>query len=229
MPNRFGLPCQREAGQVKPLGRSPRLRHSGLICQLCRERFARSSRRERRPARHARRGAGNSPLGSSTQASGAGMAAGRERDERHFLSIGIDKVAHYWSAPLRLEKLAIQFSPTRGLLQGDSMTERHRRHSTGKKSEVVEAYLHGEALRTQSERHDVCRRLIRIWIEKYERGAFDDDAVEADCCPSARCISRPQSDGWPCAAPQVRKPAVRSRCQIGNFLRMRVSFALHRK
>ena len=60
------------------------------------------------------------------------------------------------------------------------MTRRHRRHSTAKKREVVEACLNGEALRTLSERHDVCRNLIRIWIEKHERGAYDDDAVEAD-------------------------------------------------
>ena len=60
------------------------------------------------------------------------------------------------------------------------MTRRHRRHSTAKKREMVEADLNGEALRTLSERHDVCRSLIRIWIEKYERGSCDDDAVEAD-------------------------------------------------
>ncbi|MXW87670.1 MAG: transposase [Boseongicola sp. SB0667_bin_21] len=60
------------------------------------------------------------------------------------------------------------------------MTKRHRRHSTAKKREVVEAYLNGEALQALSRRHDVCRSLIRIWIEKYERGSYDDDAVEAD-------------------------------------------------
>ncbi len=60
------------------------------------------------------------------------------------------------------------------------MTKRHRRHSTAKKREVVEACLNGEALQALSRRHDVCRSLIRIWIEKYERGSYDDDAVEAD-------------------------------------------------
>ena len=67
------------------LGRVPRFRHSGLICQLCREWFARSSRYERRPERHARRGAGNSPLGPTTQALGLRMAAGRKGDVRHLL------------------------------------------------------------------------------------------------------------------------------------------------
>lgn len=60
---------------------------------------------------------------------------------------------------------------------------RHRRHSTAKKRELVEAYLNGEALHALSKQHDICRNLIRIWIEKYERGEYDDDAVEADLVP----------------------------------------------
>lgn len=63
------------------------------------------------------------------------------------------------------------------------MTRRHRRHSTAKKREIVEAYLNGEALHALSKQHDVCRNLIRVWIEKYERGEYDDDAVEADLIP----------------------------------------------
>ena len=35
--------------------------------------------------------------------------------------------------------------------------------------------LHGLA-----KRHDVSRNLIRIWVRKYEEGAFDDDAQAAD-------------------------------------------------
>ena len=90
------------------------------------------------------------------------------------------KLHAFLSAPLRLDNLTIQFPPIRGLLQGGSMTRRHRRHSIAKKREAVEACLNGEALRTLSQRHDVSRRLIRTWIEKHERGACDDDAVEAD-------------------------------------------------
>ena len=63
------------------------------------------------------------------------------------------------------------------------MTRKHRRHSTAKKREIVEAYLNGEALHALSKQHDVCRNLIRVWIEKYERGEYDDDAVEADLLP----------------------------------------------
>ena len=78
------------------------------------------------------------------------------------------------------------------------MTKRHRRHSTAKKREVVEACLNGEALQALSRRHDVCRSLIRIWIEKYERGSNDDDAVEADLPVRVQGTHRgPGAAGWP--------------------------------
>ena len=63
------------------------------------------------------------------------------------------------------------------------MTRRHRRHSTAKKREIVEAYLNGASLHGLSKEHDVCRNLIRIWIEKYERGEYDDDDIEAELLP----------------------------------------------
>ena len=31
-----------------------------------------------------------------------------------------------------------------------------------------------------AKRHDVQRQLIRVWVRKYEEGAFDDDAQAAD-------------------------------------------------
>jgi transposase-like protein len=48
------------------------------------------------------------------------------------------------------------------------------------KRQVVEEYLGGETLHGLAKRHDISRQLIRIWIEKYEAGAFDDDARAAD-------------------------------------------------
>ncbi|AHE52965.1 hypothetical protein NX02_06170 [Sphingomonas sanxanigenens DSM 19645 = NX02] len=48
------------------------------------------------------------------------------------------------------------------------------------KRQVVEEYLAGETLHGLAKRHDISRQLIRIWIEKYEAGAFDDDARAAD-------------------------------------------------
>ena len=71
------------------------------------------------------------------------------------------------------------------------MTKRHRRHSIARKREVVDACLNGEELRTPSQRHDVCRGLIRIWIEKYERGAYDDGAAEAEL--SSETVAAPPS------------------------------------
>lgn len=46
------------------------------------------------------------------------------------------------------------------------MTKRHRRHSTAKKREIVEAYFNGESMRALSQKYDVCRTLIPIWIDR---------------------------------------------------------------
>ena len=48
------------------------------------------------------------------------------------------------------------------------------------KRQVVQEYLGGETLHGLAKRHDVSRQLIRVWIEKYEAGEFDDDAQAAD-------------------------------------------------
>ena len=60
------------------------------------------------------------------------------------------------------------------------MPRQHRRHSTAFKRQVVEEYHAGETLYALSKRHDICRQLIRIWIEKHEAGAYDDDAETVD-------------------------------------------------
>jgi transposase len=31
-----------------------------------------------------------------------------------------------------------------------------------------------------AKRHDICRNLIRVWVQKYEAGDFDEDAAAAD-------------------------------------------------
>ncbi|MEO4045079.1 helix-turn-helix domain-containing protein [Hoeflea sp. CAU 1731] len=63
------------------------------------------------------------------------------------------------------------------------MTKRHRRPSTARKREIVEAYFNGASMRALSQKYGVCRTLIPIWIDKYERGEFDDDAVEEELLP----------------------------------------------
>jgi len=47
------------------------------------------------------------------------------------------------------------------------------------KRQVAQEFLGGEALYGLAKRHDVCRNLIRIWVAKYEAGAFDDEAQAA--------------------------------------------------
>ena len=57
---------------------------------------------------------------------------------------------------------------------------RHRSHSVEFKRQVAQEFLAGETLHGLSQRHDVSRNLIRIWVAKYEAGALDDDATAAD-------------------------------------------------
>jgi transposase-like protein len=57
---------------------------------------------------------------------------------------------------------------------------RYRTHSIEFKRQVAQEYLCGETLHGLAKRHDVTRNLIRVWVRKYEEGAFDDDAQTAD-------------------------------------------------
>jgi transposase-like protein len=61
----------------------------------------------------------------------------------------------------------------------EAMTK-HRSHSVEFKRQVAQEFLAGETLHGLAKRHDVSRNLIRIWVDKYEVGAFDDDARAAD-------------------------------------------------
>ena len=57
---------------------------------------------------------------------------------------------------------------------------RHRSYSIEFKRQVVQELLGGEALYGLARRHDVSRNLIRVWVAKYEAGAFDDEFQAAD-------------------------------------------------
>ena len=57
---------------------------------------------------------------------------------------------------------------------------RHRSHSAAFKRQVAEEFIAGETLHALSERHDISRRLIRIWVGKFEAGALDEDVQAAD-------------------------------------------------
>ena len=57
---------------------------------------------------------------------------------------------------------------------------KHRTYSIEFERQVVQEFLAGETLHGLAKRHDVCRNLIRIWVQKYEAGDFDEDAAAAD-------------------------------------------------
>ena len=57
---------------------------------------------------------------------------------------------------------------------------KHRTHSLEFKRQVAQEFLAGETLHGLSKRHDLSRNLIRIWVQRFEAGAFDDDSVAAD-------------------------------------------------
>ena len=57
---------------------------------------------------------------------------------------------------------------------------KHRSHSLEFKRQVAQEFIAGETLHGLAQRHDVSRNLIRIWVAKYEAGAFDEDAGAAD-------------------------------------------------
>ena len=57
---------------------------------------------------------------------------------------------------------------------------RHRSHSVEFKRQVAQEFLGGETLHGLAKRHDISRNLIRIWVDKYEAGALDEDAQAAD-------------------------------------------------
>ena len=57
---------------------------------------------------------------------------------------------------------------------------RHRSHSIEFKRQVAQEFVAGETLYALSKRHDLSRQLIRVWIQKYEAGALDEDAQAAE-------------------------------------------------
>jgi transposase len=57
---------------------------------------------------------------------------------------------------------------------------KHRSHSVEFKRHVAQEFLAGDTLHGLAKRHDISRNLIRVWVEKYEAGEFDEDARAAD-------------------------------------------------
>jgi transposase len=57
---------------------------------------------------------------------------------------------------------------------------KHRTHSLEFKRQVTQEFLAGETLHSLAKRYDLSRNLIRIWVQRFEAGALDEDAVAAD-------------------------------------------------
>lgn len=58
---------------------------------------------------------------------------------------------------------------------------RHRTHPVAFKRQIAQEFLSGEvSLHGLAKRNDICRNLIRVWVEKYERGEFDDEVEAAN-------------------------------------------------
>jgi transposase len=57
---------------------------------------------------------------------------------------------------------------------------RHRSHSIAFKRQIAQEFLAGETLHGFAKRHDISRNLIRLWVERYQAGVFDEDAAAAD-------------------------------------------------
>ena len=78
---------------------------------------------------------------------------------------------------------------------------RQRSHSIAFKRQVAQEFIAGESLYALSKRHDISRQLIRVWVEKYEAGALDEDAQAADLLQGIRsqdCSAG--AHGWPTSA-----------------------------
>jgi transposase len=57
---------------------------------------------------------------------------------------------------------------------------RHRSHSIEFKRQIAQEFIAGESLHGLAKRHDISRNLIRVWVARFEAGAFDEDARAAD-------------------------------------------------
>ena len=67
-----------------------------------------------------------------------------------------------------------------GLSKDGSPWPSTARTASNSSAKVAQEFLAGETLHGLAKRHDICRNLIRVWVQKYEAGAFDEDAAAAD-------------------------------------------------
>src|SRR5690242_18473325 len=63
---------------------------------------------------------------------------------------------------------------------------RHRSHSIEFKRQVAQEFIAGETLHGLAKRHDISRNLIRLWLARFEAGAYDDDNRAAELIQDRR-------------------------------------------
>src|ERR1700733_9927994 len=79
-----------------------------------------------------------------------------------------------------VDRLQVRTGPRLPGFQRMEAMAKHRAHSVEFKRQIAQDFIAGETLHALASRHDVSRTLIRIWVRKFEAGAFDDDAQAAD-------------------------------------------------
>jgi transposase-like protein len=90
---------------------------------------------------------------------------------------------------------------------------KHRSHSVAFKRQVAQEFIGGETLHGLSKRHDISRQLIRIWVQKYEAGALDDDVQAADLL---------QEYEAKIAALEQQEPATEPRREVGSTFNLMI-------
>jgi transposase-like protein len=73
---------------------------------------------------------------------------------------------------------------------------RHRSHGIEFKRQVAQEFIVGETLLGLAGRHGVSRNLIRVWVMKFEAGAFDKMPKRPVCFRNTRRRSPPSSAWW---------------------------------
>jgi transposase-like protein len=53
------------------------------------------------------------------------------------------------------------------------LVAKHRTHSIDFKRQVAQEFLAGQTLHGLAKRHDICRNLIRVWVQRHEAGDLD--------------------------------------------------------
>lgn len=95
---------------------------------------------------------------------------------------------------------------------------KHRSHSIAFKRQGAQEFVGGATLHGLAKQHDLSRNLIRVWVEKYEAGALDDDALAADLVQAyeARIAALERLVGKQALELEFLKGAQRSAARSGN-------------